>query len=195
MRPRNGAIAYNEQGLLGLMQSDLPTVADAPGREPTTWVGVRLTPPEGGQWKARSPRVVAYLDQVVPAVPVLVESNIVRCSVCDGHFLWDEALKSRACPRCSTTTPPESPEADLVVRMNWEEARLVALFAHSWATQARLPSVSHVRLERLFRKFRRARPEGTLALLEHEVAEEAQLEESLRSFAERLVPAPSGRTN
>lgn len=185
-KPRVGAIAYDERGQLGVVQKDVSTPS-----VPSWWAGITL--PGGERWTSISPKVVAYLDEIAPPIEIL-DSNPVRCSVCDGLFTWDEALAVRACPRCSSTAAPEAPGFDFVVRMNWEEARLLALFAHSWATQAKLPSVSHVRLERAFRKFRRVRPEGAFALLEHEAQEEAVLEESLKTFAARLTAA-GGRAN
>lgn len=178
MRPRVGAICYSENGVLGLV-----TGQDDAG----TWFGKVVSVENCGyDWTARRPRVVAYLDQIAAGFDPL-EYGLLRCATCERKMTAAEAANFKHCPTCGGSVAPEFVSQDIFVRMNWAEARMLANWSQGWAIGTKLPSVAHQRLTRIFGKLRLVRPEHAPALLDEEVAEEAQVAEFERSLAGKAV--------
>lgn len=63
------------------------------------------------------------------------EKNDLRCPVCLQE--WNEKIMAKAkitaCPRCSTTIPPMRIRDDGYVKVNWQDMRVLVIYAQRWA--------------------------------------------------------------
>lgn len=175
MKVRIGAIAYNEEGFLGLVTA-----------QTDVWLGIILAvgPEAGNLWMSHKPRVVGFIDQVAPPWTPL-EFNLLRCATCERKMTLEEAKSFKHCPECGGGVAPEFVEQDILIRMNWAEARMLMNWAQAFALAVKLPASAYQRLARLARKFRLLRPHRSPALMDEEVQEEAQLSELEQNFAAR----------
>lgn len=61
LKPRPGALAYDEEGRPGLITDSSPMV-DGEGNQYEEWIGLLLERPvDGLLWRAKKPDVVGYL--------------------------------------------------------------------------------------------------------------------------------------
>ena len=61
--------------------------------------------------------------------------NDIRCMVCRSEFVEDvlKQNKEQTCPICKTSIKPMRIQNDGFIKVNWEEIRLVSIYAQRWA--------------------------------------------------------------
>lgn len=56
-----------------------------------------------------------------------------RCIQCDGEFSEEELKQVTCCPKCRTRSIPCDISRDLFVPANWQELRILCMWATNWA--------------------------------------------------------------
>ena len=76
-----------------------------------------------------------------PTQDTTVDKIIARCIICSSEFTDAQLEDATSCPECGTRSIPLSPDADVTVKINWHELRVLTIWAENWARQcdARTP--------------------------------------------------------
>lgn len=56
-----------------------------------------------------------------------------RCVKCRSEFTEEQIKGANACPGCGDKGVPMDPKADVTVRINWHELRILTMWAENWA--------------------------------------------------------------
>lgn len=62
------------------------------------------------------------------------KKNDLRCAVCTAEYdskLFRHPLD--ACPNCGTKIPPLKTNQDVAVKLNWQDLRVLAIYAKRWS--------------------------------------------------------------
>ncbi len=86
----------------------------------------------------------------------------VRCIRCASAFDL-EALPEdvHACSSCGTTSLPVRPEDDVTVVLNWQELRILGVWASNWAGQPLFPEDSRATLDAILKRLQAQHPDRT----------------------------------
>lgn len=189
-----GWLAYNEEGVLGLVTSDAPELREGYGSDPM-WFGTvlrdkrnaegKLTHAVDDTWNSLSPRLVADLNLVAPGPRA--DGYEYRCPSCSAELTAYEARASHTCPRCGFAGVPHFLDNDVIVRVNWDELRLLCDLANNWMTETKVLPEFQKQMAVTFGKIRLSRPAYGFALLGWEVEQEARQGQEVKSFAERAA--------
>lgn len=57
------------------------------------------------------------------------ELKVIRCTRCHTEFTEKEFVKMECCTGCGSTAQPQLIEQDVVLRINWQELRVLVEFA------------------------------------------------------------------
>jgi hypothetical protein len=61
------------------------------------------------------------------------DPKIVRCIVCESEFSGKEIEGVDRCPNCGDDSVPCSIDQDTTIKINWQELRILAVWAVNWA--------------------------------------------------------------
>lgn len=95
----------------------------------------------------------------------------VRCVVCTMEFHLESVRKLgyKTCPQCQTPLPPVLLKNDGYIKANWQDMRMLAIFAKRWTarfdTTNRGNRDSVVALDNICKRLESFRPEGAEPLL------------------------------
>jgi hypothetical protein len=65
-----------------------------------------------------------------------VSAYFLRCAVCDWRAPDESAVEGlTACPQCDSTGIPLGPDNDLTIAVNWQELRVLVMWAERWGSQ------------------------------------------------------------
>jgi len=94
--------------------------------------------------------------------------NDIRCSVCLREFntaqLKSEGLFNGTCPICGTGIKPHKMAEDGYVKVNWQELRVLAIYARRWADTFDRRPLGNLQaitvLENILKRLERYKPPG-----------------------------------
>lgn len=61
------------------------------------------------------------------------DPTTVRCILCESEFTDIEIEGVSCCPNCGDDSVPCSIDQDITVKINWQELRILAVWATNWA--------------------------------------------------------------
>lgn len=63
------------------------------------------------------------------------KKNDIRCAICGTEFISSELKEKniRECPNCKTTIKPLRISEDGYIKLNWQDIRVLAIYAQRWA--------------------------------------------------------------
>jgi hypothetical protein len=89
-----------------------------------------------------------------------------RCIDCCSEFNDEDLIKSKAscCPVCGTLSLPVSVDKDVNITINWNELRILTMWASRWAEQDGFNESSKISLHKIIKRLSKYRPDGSPAL-------------------------------
>lgn len=91
----------------------------------------------------------------------------IRCLNCSSEFTYAETEGVNRCPKCATTTLPGIIKYDVDLKINWQELRILVMWASNYAKT--LGTDAQFTMACIADRLRKLRPEpaaGNLTLLE-----------------------------
>ena len=90
--------------------------------------------------------------------------NDCRCAVCLAEFRAINYQKTNTCPLCHTIVPPLQMAHDGYVKLNWQDLRVLAIYAQRWSTHFDLNKKGNQdalrALNNIIQSLRHYQPEG-----------------------------------
>lgn len=109
----------------------------------------------------------------------LTNYNDIRCPVCLKEFNLYRLKEAgyKTCPNCKSNIPPLFLVHDIIVKLNWQDLRILATYSKRWVTQFDMTIRGNQdmvkALENILNKLMPYQPAGTLPVV---TAEEAKVE-------------------
>lgn len=104
-------------------------------------------------------------------IPMSLEKkNDMRCPVCQAEWNLEETMKAgnKSCPNCHTMLQPLKMIHDGYIKANWQDLRVLAIYARRWAAMFDdTPGNQHaiLALEVIIDNLKKHRPKDSLPLL------------------------------
>lgn len=101
----------------------------------------------------------------------LQNNNDIRCSVCRNEFNLYMATKYgvRKCPKCGTEIAPIMIAQDILIKINWQDLRILANYAKRWVYTFDMSKTGNkdmsLVLENIIQQIGKYRPQSALPII------------------------------
>lgn len=93
----------------------------------------------------------------------IFKKNDIRCPLCAAEYNAQD-IRGPACPNCGTQTPVMRVIDDIYVKLNWQEMRILTIYAQRWMQTFDLNHRGNIDaakvLDRIVQSLHKFRPDG-----------------------------------
>lgn len=114
--------------------------------------------------------------------------NDIRCMVCRGEFILS-VLKEKGlqtCPNCNTRIKPMRIVDDGYIKINWEDIRLIAIYAQRWADRFDTKNTSNMEyikiLSNIINIIQKYQPRNNPNSLDHRIPNQTKLQKIISPY-------------